>query len=615
MAMTSPLVWEEGRWLQACEPGKSSVDKPLEMVALFNLARDFLQKEMPLQAIKCVQAVAEAQPSFIPIVDVEAKANLALLLLLYSQNVREAKGYLEQALRIAQDLPVSLAFMGNVVSLLSTCLGTLNASQQQKQVLERGADLVSTAQQYDGENSEERTAWYLFLKTRLAELLAADGDTGTALYVATSTVQHLTEAGVENPIYLLQAHLTCLQLNLFCGDYTSASRFVESSRRLFKGCSLKVDEAKSSTGTMLNAYELGVYMFLLVGIYDLRTGTIQELEGSLESAKMLLSQIKTNQIRTHFMPLEFLDALYYLLLSIALRHVMNYDQEKISIEKALSRIELIKSAPSSHLMSSARSESNYLMLKYLLSEAFVISSITQCNIADASDGIVKSIRLFEKHPDMLSAVESSIHLLIGSLMLLCGNYLSAGLHFKLATLRPLNDYQQNLAKLQFCLCSLENEQISKSEALQTVQILAPTFEKDQRGYPAYLLCQIALASLRKDRLEAKRLVQESLKSAYKKSDNQVIVLCLIEYSNILLAEGDLSQVGESIDSAKTLAASLRHLPSLIHGLSFANKHSKDDQHNQQLLNVILDKWGRKVTNETNQSGKNPAFEYLEKWKV
>jgi tetratricopeptide (TPR) repeat protein len=581
---------------------------------LFNLARDFLEKRMPLQAIKCVQAVAEAQPSFIPLVDVEAKANLALLLMLYSQNVREAKGHLEQALRIAQDLPVSLSFTGNVVSLLSTCLGILNASQQQKKLLERGADLVSTAQQYGNEDNEERLAWYLFFKTRLVELVVAEGDVGSALYVATTTNQHLAKSGVQDPIYLLQAHLTCLQLNLFCGDYGAASGLIEISRRLFKDCSLKVEQAKSSSGTMLNAYELGVYMFLLIGIHDLRTGTIQELEGSLKSAKMLLSQMKINHIKTHFMPLEFLDALYYLLLSIASRHVMNYDQEKTSTAKALSRLETIKSAPASPMVSSSRSESNCLMLKYLLSEVFVISQLSQCNIADASEGIMRSIRLFEQCPAMLKVVESSVHLLIGSLMLLSGNYHSAGLHFKTATLKPLDTYQQNLAKLQFCLCSLENDHMSKSEALQTVQILAPTFEKDHRGYPAYLLCKIALASLGNDRSEAKRLVQEALKAAYKKADNQVVVLCLIEYSSILLGEGDLSQVGESIDSAKTLAASVRHLPSLIHGLDFSNKHANADQQNQHLLNVILEKWGRKVTNETDKSA-NPAFEYLQKWNV
>ena len=47
---------------------------------LFELARDFETRESPLQAIKCLEAVASADPPFLPQLEAEARANLGMFL-------------------------------------------------------------------------------------------------------------------------------------------------------------------------------------------------------------------------------------------------------------------------------------------------------------------------------------------------------------------------------------------------------------------------------------------------------------------------------------------------------------------------------------------------------
>jgi hypothetical protein len=67
---------------------------------LLLLAEDFAAAE-PLQAVKCLEALLQAESPALPLVEVRARLRLASLLLEYTDNVAHAKSHLEHAVRRA----------------------------------------------------------------------------------------------------------------------------------------------------------------------------------------------------------------------------------------------------------------------------------------------------------------------------------------------------------------------------------------------------------------------------------------------------------------------------------------------------------------------------------
>ena len=62
-----------------CLSQEEGPEKPEEVVALFHLSRDFALKLLPLQAVKCLEAVVQKQPPYLPHVEAEARAQGNLL--------------------------------------------------------------------------------------------------------------------------------------------------------------------------------------------------------------------------------------------------------------------------------------------------------------------------------------------------------------------------------------------------------------------------------------------------------------------------------------------------------------------------------------------------------
>ena len=583
--------------------GGGGFEVPEEVSAMFMLSRDFLSQGFPLQGIKCLEAVVCADPGFLPQYEAEARANLAALLLRYTHNTREAKTHLEHALRIAQDLPVSVDFSCGVISLLSTCLSCSSSStststststssskfssklspsaQQRTQVLLRGAKVAE---------KHRDPKWFLYFQSKRAEQLLASGDFSAALRIGRTTKAELELENAKNVNWTryspemprqsldLTASLTQIQLELLAGDYSAGRSILDLEQ-----------QAESNL-------ELGAYVYLYITICSIREGKLNV--ASLKKLESVLEKIKASQTSTQFLSPEFLEALHCLLQSIFLRLSGKFGREKASVEEALAKIE-------------ASQESHMPKLKFLLLETEVLSSLTQSKIEQARDKIEQLIGLVEAFPDKLKDLELSVHLLIGSLMMLCGSYSEAQQHFKIAS-SSKDKYQGNLAKLQLCFLSLQNAPDSGIGGEEIAAIQQLSFEKHSRAYPACLLCKVALAVLQKDIHQGKKLVQEALSCAHAKGDHQVIVLCLIEYAKMLSMEGDTTQARESIDAAKSLAANLHHIPSLIHALEFTeeNEHLKRGKGTSEILSTLCSKWSLKVRANI---ADNASFHSIQRW--
>jgi hypothetical protein len=66
---------------------------------LARLAEEFASAGAPLQAIKCLEAVAQSEQPPLPLAEVRARLRAASLLLEYTDNVHVAKSHLERAVR------------------------------------------------------------------------------------------------------------------------------------------------------------------------------------------------------------------------------------------------------------------------------------------------------------------------------------------------------------------------------------------------------------------------------------------------------------------------------------------------------------------------------------
>jgi len=288
-------------------------------------------------------------------------------------------------------------------------------------------------------------------------------------------------------------------------------------------------------------------------------------------------------------PPDFLEVLHCLLVSIYFRLSGDFRDEKSKVLEAHSMIKK-RSVLMSSNYNDAVSKPFYITLTFLVVESEIISSLTRGNIKEAMSNIMRIANMVHRYPETLVGLESSVYLLMGSVNILCGNHGSAEKHMKLALDSSSDDYQSNLAKLQMCLICLENDMLSTSEAADRIQELSVSFKEEERGYPAFLLCEVALALAQEDVGGAKKIVQDLIARANHKGDRQLLALGLVEYAKVLVLEGDTTLSKQVVDSAKGLATHLQHLPTLLHVLTFSNQNMRQEE----VLPIVLQKWKKTV---------------------
>ncbi|KAF6153108.1 hypothetical protein GIB67_034830 [Kingdonia uniflora] len=83
--------------------------------------------------------------AFLPI-EIKTRLRFATLLLKHSHNVNQAKSHLERSQLLLKSIPSYFELKCRAYSLLSQCYNLVGAIPQQKQIINKGLELISTAE-------------------------------------------------------------------------------------------------------------------------------------------------------------------------------------------------------------------------------------------------------------------------------------------------------------------------------------------------------------------------------------------------------------------------------------------------------------------------------------
>ncbi|KAJ8560839.1 hypothetical protein K7X08_022699 [Anisodus acutangulus] len=138
---------------------------------LWGLA-DYEEKKGEIgKAVKCLEAICQSQVSFLPIIEIKTRLRIATLLLKHSNNVNHAKSHLERSQLLLKSIPSCFELKCRAYSLLSQCYQLVGAIPSQKQILNKGLELISTSE--DGFSGR---LWYCNFSSQLANALTIEGD-------------------------------------------------------------------------------------------------------------------------------------------------------------------------------------------------------------------------------------------------------------------------------------------------------------------------------------------------------------------------------------------------------------------------------------------------------
>ncbi|KAF3635954.1 hypothetical protein FXO37_25702 [Capsicum annuum] len=98
------------------------------------------------KSVKCLEAICQSQVSFLPIIEIKTRLRIANLLLNHSNNVNHAKSHLERSQLLLKSIPSCFELKCRAYSLLSQCYQLVGAIPSQKQILNKGLELISTSE-------------------------------------------------------------------------------------------------------------------------------------------------------------------------------------------------------------------------------------------------------------------------------------------------------------------------------------------------------------------------------------------------------------------------------------------------------------------------------------
>ncbi|RAL42289.1 hypothetical protein DM860_012072 [Cuscuta australis] len=138
---------------------------------LWGLADHHEKKGQIGEAVKCLEAICQSHISFLPVVEIKTRLRVATLLLKYSTNINHAKAHLERSQLLLKSIPSFFELKCRAYSLLSQCYHLLGATVSQKQILNKGLELIATSE--DGFSAR---LWFCNFNSQLANALIIEQD-------------------------------------------------------------------------------------------------------------------------------------------------------------------------------------------------------------------------------------------------------------------------------------------------------------------------------------------------------------------------------------------------------------------------------------------------------
>lgn len=128
------------------------------------------------KAVKCLEAICQSPVSFLPIVEVKTRLRIATLLLRHSHNVSHAKSHLERSQLLLKSIPSCFELKCRAYSLLSQCYHLVGAIPPQKQILNKGLELIASS----GDGLPVKL-WSCNFNSQLANALITEGDSQNSI--------------------------------------------------------------------------------------------------------------------------------------------------------------------------------------------------------------------------------------------------------------------------------------------------------------------------------------------------------------------------------------------------------------------------------------------------
>ncbi|KAL2632427.1 hypothetical protein R1flu_017113 [Riccia fluitans] len=605
----------------------------METVAegLWSLADRWEEEGRVGQAIKCLEAICQSHVSFLPITDVKTRLRIASLLLLYTDNVSQAKSHLERAQLLLKQIPACFELKCRAYSLLSRCYHLLGTIPSQKQTLKRGLDLAMSL----GEG-RSYVLWACNFNLQLANALTTEGDYQAAIKVLESGLE--TSRGALLPDLQMVFATSVLHVNLMQWEEDPAVVEQNMSRCESLWNVIPVDQRQACKG-------LYVYKLLLQTVFSLRICDYKEATyhlGSLDAAladngepaipneqqnlqqqlnyveeqmkhasmspgmlsdlrrqyqavqcqlDLSIQQSRGNQLGLtnsgrlplgpapldeEWLPKGAVLALVDLLGAMCMRPKGMYKQCSKRIESGLSRVheELGRLGVTNDVSEADLQHwaiwivGIYLVLLLQLLENKAIINLTQTDLLATQEALVQILDYYTRFATMLQGFESNIHSLLGHYAHTMGCYQEAVFHFGEAFKMTGSKGMQAMSQISAAL-----SYICVGDLSQALDLIAPVY-KDMDSYVGVrektsVLFVSGLLQMKQNNLqEARTRLATGLTITHKQLGNhQLLSQYLTVLGSMATTMRDTAQARDILKSSFTLAKALHDLPAQLGVLS------------------------------------------------
>ncbi|CAH9114317.1 unnamed protein product [Cuscuta epithymum] len=227
------------------------------------------------KAIKCLEAMCQSGISFLPIVQIKTRIRVATLLLKYSNNINHAKAHLERAQLLLKSIPSCFELKCRAYSLLSQCYQLLGATASQKQILNKGLELIATSE--DGFSAR---LWLCNFSSQLANALISEQDYNGSIFPLERGLCSAAEMCYSE----LQMFFATSILHVHLMQWNNASVVQEDVKR----CNLiweSIDSDKRQQCLGLLFYNELLQVFYLLRICDYKNAAqhVEKLDDAMKS--------------------------------------------------------------------------------------------------------------------------------------------------------------------------------------------------------------------------------------------------------------------------------------------------------------------------------------------
>ena len=550
--------------------------------ALFAMALDFEREaKHPLQAIKCLEAAAGAD--FLPQVEAEARANLGLMLMRYTHNVREARVHLEKASHLVDGLPISADFKLGVVLHLSTCHRLLGSPQSYVHALDKGIAMVTDDLALGGDGQARLLDWFVLFQGKRVQHLLDAGEAEAALEVALVAVAEMERRASTK--HVLQVRICLLQLFLREGSHADAETQVQS-------CSAALETLRAEQGTDAGpVLELASQFHLMHALFAVRFGSAPQISHQLACASSALAQLRSGGHQTST-PMAYLESLRAVLTCYVLT-TFEGGLKKAGYQQVRSHIGALESDLDACDIEDGANQSLKLPFVCMLLHSLATSYLADCKLCEALDAITRLAGHLERAPTSLAAFEPLMHLLIASWSRLAGmDSEVAQRHCRHAMEAPgvCGEAVRDVAALQMWLADPRSRDGPPSS------VGGGADEEDGREGNTLGGRLMMAGVIAGDRHK----LTEALKGAHQSGQRRLVVLCLLELAKTLTQGGDVTQANESMEAAKEMAAAARDMPALLWAL-FLKKDAAYEN--------VASKWLGMVDDAAKTEGVQPLIDW------